>query len=177
MCSLGRRALPNTIFIIWGAQTCAHQQCHHCILSYLRSSSGGRGSTWGSQDFLSTEGALRAAELQTQKRGCGHVSTDVPDPDQTSSSKTPPQSAECQQLNLPSSLSPLAEGILPLIAPFHFQPPHAIIMTIGRWQISFHFPHDCNKKCSRELLPTKHQQLTSQDTATETCPLRMQEGL
>ena len=87
------------------------------------------------------------------------------------------QSAECQQLNLPSSLSPLAEGILPLIAPFHFQPPHTIIMTIGRWQISFHFPHDCNKKCSREPLSTKHRQLTSQDTATETCPLRMREGL
>lgn len=137
----------------------------------------GEGVRWGSQDFLSTEGPLRAAELQTQKCGCGRVKTDVPDPDQTSSSKTPPQSAECQQLNLPLSLSPLAEGILPLIAPFRFQPPHAIIMRIGRWQISFHFPHDCNKKCSREPLSTKHQQLTSQDTATETSPLGVQEGL
>lgn len=135
----------------------------------------GRGVRAGAHKILSTEGLYRAAELQTQKCGRGRVSTDVPDPDQTSSSKTPPQSAECRSKSAIVTVSSGRRNS-PLMAPLRFQPPHAIIARIGRWQISFHSHTTATRNAVSGALSTKHQQLTSQDTATVTCPLGVQGG-
>lgn len=136
MCLWGS-GLPNTVYLSSGgpAMLPSAMSPLHSLLPEKQP--WGEGVRWGSQDFPSTEGPQSRRASKNTEMWTWAQEHDVPDPDQTSSSKTPPK-PECQQPTRHRHCLLWQEGIL-LQYSLSLTTTHAIIMRIGRWQISFHF--------------------------------------